>query len=345
MTSDALPPPGLPYHRLARTPAHRWWTPLAGLPVIAALLAAFMVALAFAFRAAAAVLAVPMDFETLEFGDPAWSSTFWFATTAAIVPAVLLTVRWTRGRPTGAVSSVVGRLRWGLLLRCALAALPAVAIVIGGVVGVETLRGDRTVSEVVEGDWVGWGTFLAGAAVVVLLVPFQAAAEEYLIRGWLLQAFGAWWRPAWPGVLLTAGLFALAHGLSEFSGFVALTWFGVVFGWLAVRTGGLEAGIAYHTVNNLGSLLLVSAYGGLGSLGEETAADAGWSLFAIEALVLPLYAGAALWLHRRGGHTRLSPGDEPAAPGPGPVAAQATSEPGGRRGEPGPPPAAEVRRT
>jgi membrane protease YdiL (CAAX protease family) len=47
--------------------------------------------------------------------------------------------------------------------------------------------------------------------VTLLLVPFQAAAEEYLFRGWLLQAFGAFMRTPWPGILIGAAAFTALH--------------------------------------------------------------------------------------------------------------------------------------
>ncbi|NED53962.1 CPBP family intramembrane metalloprotease, partial [Micromonospora aurantiaca] len=76
--------------------------------------------------------------------------------------------------------------------------------------------------------WVGWGRFLAPAIVIILLVPFQSAAEEYVFRGWLLQAvgactlenarsrvgrvFGAVFRTPWPGIVLGSALFTAGHG-------------------------------------------------------------------------------------------------------------------------------------
>ena len=54
-------------------------------------------------------------------------------------------------------------------------------------------------------------------------------------------------RTPWPGVLVSAVLFALAHGLGSAWGFADLVFFASVASWLSLRTGGLEAGIAMHT--------------------------------------------------------------------------------------------------
>src|SRR4029078_8399002 len=87
--------------------------------------------------------------------------------------------------------------------------------------------------------------------VIVLLTPFQTAAEEYLFRGYLTQAFGGVFHRAWVAVVVPAFLFGLAHGLGQsppvfFDRFA----FGLVAGVLVVMTGGLEAGIAMHVLNN-----------------------------------------------------------------------------------------------
>ncbi|MGH3657295.1 MAG: lysostaphin resistance A-like protein, partial [Micromonosporaceae bacterium] len=209
------------------------------------------------------------------------------------------------------VSSVRGRLRWGWLWRCLALATPAAVLVLVGYIAIEAVRGAPGAStEDLTTGWVGWTRFLTGATIVLLLVPLQAAAEEYVARGWILQAFGAYLRSPWPGIVVGATVFTLLHGLSELSGFVGLMGFGLLFGWLAVRTGGLEAGIAYHTALNLLVFLLTAAFGGLGSEGDTTAADAPWTLPLIEALILPLYAFVVLRWHRRRGYERLAPAPE-----------------------------------
>ncbi len=92
--------------------------------------------------------------------------------------------------------------------------------------------------------------------VVVLLTPLQAAGEEYAFRGYLTQAFGGLFAPLGPqvsraaAVLLPATLFALAHGAQDAPIFIDRFAFGLVAGILVITTGGLEAGIAMHVLNN-----------------------------------------------------------------------------------------------
>lgn len=101
--------------------------------------------------------------------------------------------------------------------------------------------------------------------VIVLLTPFQAIAEEYVFRGYLTQAFGSVTAQLWVSravaVVVPATLFALAHGAQDFPVFVDRLAFGLVAGILVIATGGLEAGMAYHVVNNLLAFGITLVYG------------------------------------------------------------------------------------
>ena len=71
-------------------------------------------------------------------------------------------------------------------------------------------------------------------------------------------AFGSWfanvgapWVSRAVAVVGSAAIFALAHGSQNIPLFLDRFSFGVLAAWLVLRTGGLEAGIAMHVVNNL----------------------------------------------------------------------------------------------
>ena len=104
----------------------------------------------------------------------------------------------------------------------------------------------------------GWDSsrpapFVAFFLVVTLLAP---AVEELTYRGlgiFLLQPWGA--RLA---ILATGVLFGAAHGLVY--GFPILAFFGIVVGWLRVRTDSIYPGIALHaTFNGIALIASVSA--------------------------------------------------------------------------------------
>jgi membrane protease YdiL (CAAX protease family) len=87
--------------------------------------------------------------------------------------------------------------------------------------------------------------------VIFVTTPFQAAAEEYLFRGYLLQSLTMIVRNRWVGVVVSAAIFAFFHANGDLLLFGYRFGFGLLAGALVVLTGGLEAGIAAHVVNNL----------------------------------------------------------------------------------------------
>ena len=83
--------------------------------------------------------------------------------------------------------------------------------------------------------------------------------------------------------LLSAALFALAHGSMDVWILIDLGWMAAVGCWLTWRTGGLEAIIALHVVNNLLVVTLGLMAGGL----EQSYVDTG-------VTSTPLAAGASV---------------------------------------------------
>src|SRR5690606_37921739 len=93
--------------------------------------------------------------------------------------------------------------------------------------------------------------------VILLLTPLQAAGEEYFFRGYLTQSLGGHFGSRSllvsraVAVLVPAFLFGLVHGFGQsMPVYFDRCAFGVVAGILVIRTGGLEAGIAMHVLNN-----------------------------------------------------------------------------------------------
>lgn len=166
---------------------------------------------------------------------------------ALSIPLVLLFSRWPFGQRGGFVSSVIGRLRWRFLVTYAAAiCLPWL------VVAALSLWSGRGELQVNRDTWV----LLVG---ILLTTPFQAAGEEYLFRGGVNRAFASFVRRPVVGIALggivQALLFMLAHGAGDASLNAYYLFFGLVAAWLVWRTGGLEAAIAVHVVNNVTSEL------------------------------------------------------------------------------------------
>jgi membrane protease YdiL (CAAX protease family) len=82
------------------------------------------------------------------------------------------------------------------------------------------------------------------------LLVIGACGEELLFRGLLLRAVTATWG-AWPGILLAAGAFGVAHRRRGRSRDVAIHAFtGLILGALAWVTGGWLASAAAHATYN-----------------------------------------------------------------------------------------------
>ncbi|MEV3991541.1 type II CAAX endopeptidase family protein [Streptomyces sp. NPDC049837] len=304
--APVLPPPEpLPYHRLAHTTRrHRWWRPLLGSGVVLAGALVVMLGLIAGSEVAGYLLRRPVDSEGLRTWGDIGDTALGLLSIALMTPAVLLAAYWVQRRPAGTLSSVTGRLRWAWLGLCLAVAGPLVAVAMG----VSFLLPESAGGGAAGLEWAGLSSFLLGLAMVCALVPFQAAAEEYVFRGWLVQAVGAWCRSPWVAVLPQALLFAAAHGWGTAWGFADLVVFGLVAGWLTIRTGGLEAAIALHVLNNLLAFGVASAIAGA-LASEETAVDMGWMAVAIDVPMVLLYAAAVLWLARRRRPAALSQAD------------------------------------
>ena len=230
----------------------------------------------------------------------------------AIPVALLLTWAVHRLRP-GWVCSVAGRLRWRwLALTFVLAFVALIATVIVG--SLVPAAGDPADSSGGLNHWTD--TTRDFVIVIVLLTPLQAAGEEFAFRGYLTQAFGGLFAPLGPwaaraaAVLLPALLFALAHGAQDAPVFVDRFAFGVVSGILVIATGGLEAGIAMHVLNNFLAYGFALAFSDMTSALNPTGST--WWTLPTTLTQSLVYLALAIWAARRTGVART------AAPRPAP---------------------------
>ena len=138
---------------------------------------------------------------------------------------------------------------------------------------------------------------LAMLVAIILLVPFQATAEEIVFRGLAMNIIGSWLRhPAW-AVLIPVPAFVVGH-VYDLPGLIDVGIFAVIVGTLTIITGGLEAGIAFHIVNN------VFAFG-LGVLaGADLNATSAPTVEVVMSIAAPIVFGILVVLdHRRRGGT------------------------------------------
>ena len=206
---------------------------------------------------------------------------------AALIPLSILLVRYVHGVRPRWLASVQPGLRWRYLGM----SLVVAAVILNAFTWASFLVGDMPVFHDGQDGWV-W--FLL---VVTITSPLQAAAEEVFFRGYLLQVIGSATGRAWAGVVGSALIFALLHGVQSPALFAHRLAFGLVAGALVVVTGGLEAGIAAHVVNNVaayGYAMFTMSVAELRGVTTITWAEAGWNVAAFAA-----FGVAAWWLGRR----------------------------------------------
>jgi uncharacterized protein len=240
----------------------------------------------------------------------------WFALLATnlslivLIPLSMSVARLLNRQAPGLLSSVVGRIRWRPLAWFAVAAVLLELVMLG----VIELGG----IDLVTGGAGGIAPDAAGVIAVTLLTStFQAAGEEYFFRGYLLQAVGTLVRSSVVAVLVTTVLFTMAHGIWPWQSpalFLDRFAFGLVAGFLVVRTGGLEASIAAHAANNVVTFVFAALTDSVGaSLGAK---DAPWSLVTVDIVKFVAFGAVALWLARRAKLSTVC--DLPLVPAPAP---------------------------
>ncbi|MFV0458228.1 MAG: type II CAAX prenyl endopeptidase Rce1 family protein [Actinomycetales bacterium] len=277
------------YVQLLRGPRYRWWRSLLSIGaallsfgVIQVVLGIVMLGYLVGSGMPLEQLTDPRELTTAVMSDP-WMFLANNLALALLIPVAGLSVWACHGWRPRWVSSVHPRLRWRLLLTSAgLALIVFGAYLVLGIVltGMPTLTGGSDVVLLI--------------VFVLLTTPLQAAGEEYLFRGVLTQSIGSWFaRPLVAfavSSVSTAALFAAVHSLSGVSQNFWL-WFarfgiGFIASFLTWRTGGLEAAIAIHAVNNIVGLVPAILMGGLGEALSNPAQEAGSSMVQLGFIVL-----------------------------------------------------------
>ena len=312
-----------PYHLMLRTWSYVWWKPVIG--ILVAVSGMLLVAPLLLLPVLAAAVAV----EGGSFVDKFEKA----ATLKTVDPAALLylnvvigsmiLVTWFiirvvhRMRPRW-LTSVVPKMRWKLFGIClGLAVVALLAQILVGMLLPAGSGGDVT------GKLNDFTLSTAlGAVVVLLTTPLQAAGEEFLFRGYLLMAVGSLFRNRWVAIVLTAAMFAFAHGGQNLPLFFDRFAFGLMAGWLVTRTGGLEAGIALHISNNLLAFGLALAYGDLTT--TLNVSSVSWWNIVLTVTQSGVYVVLVVLVARRMGlQTRTQPPREEPRPAFGTAAATA----------------------
>jgi hypothetical protein len=312
MTTPLAPDFRPQYHQLHRVGRPGIWRSLVGSVLVLVLVFLLVPAVAGAIAFAALMAAGNTMEETAAVLDVTAEATPTGLALLNIVIAAAIPVSWAvtwwlhRLKPRW-LSSVAPRLRWRFLLVCLGLSVVALLASLGVGLLLPLAPGESPVGEVND--------FTARTRdfvlVVLLLTPLQAAGEEYLFRGYLTQAFGSlvWGRRASQALAVVgpALIFALFHGFSQdapvfFDRFA----FGIVAGILVIRTGGLEAAIAMHVLNNFLAFGLALAFGDLTTALNATGESSWWMILSTLTQSL-VYLALATWVAKGMGLVNVGP--------------------------------------
>ncbi|MGZ4468789.1 MAG: CPBP family intramembrane glutamic endopeptidase [Nocardioidaceae bacterium] len=299
-----------PYHQMLRTWNYAAWRPMVGFLLVVVGFFVVMPLLMLPLLAGAVAIEGGdfgtkfVDALTLKTVDPA------ALLYINLVLGSMILVTWFvmrvihRMRPRW-LASVRPRLRWKFLFACL--GLAVVALVAQAIVGTFVPGNDEGIGGHLNHFT---ASSLALGAVVLLTTPLQAAGEEYVFRGYTMQAIGSLFRVKWVAIVASALLFGLAHGAQNPPLFFDRFFFGLVAAWLVTKTGGLEAGIAMHVLNNFLAFGVAIAFGDLTA--SLTVNQVSWWNIVVTLTQQGVYAVLVLLLARKMNlQTRTQPPVEP----------------------------------
>lgn len=304
----------LSFHRMAHSEPGKaqWWRPFAVLGIVIGLTVVAYLAL---IVLALAIHAVAPQIQPSEGLTDATNPVDMLAnlgSVAILLPIALLAMRWGGGR-RGTLHSVAGRFRWRFLLKPApyIAAFYALFILGPALLfGRDELTNPGFTPRIVS-------VFI----IILLLTPFQCAAEEYVFRALPQQGLGTWLKhPAW-GIIVPVPFFMAGHGY-DWVGQIDIATFALCAGLLAWKSGGVELPTLMHVSNNLFSFLIAPFAPNSLEQGEVSPAT------LIFSLPMLLVTTAALWWYsNRAGHVGWrEPIRRPAANGAALAALEATAQ-------------------
>lgn len=277
-------------HPSDRPRRRRWWTPLltalmsGGLYFALIFIVSIIVGIALAVSTTDVNSAIDMFTSARPDLLSPWFYLGTFGSVALMLPFAWLALRVVEGVGIGALSSTEGRLRWQVL---------------GRALGLSLIVFSPTVitSIITMGSTGGvpprlWSVLPVLLPTVLIIVPIQCAAEEYVFRGLALRTLMGWGLAPVFAILIAAVPFTLGH-LYGWLGLLDIAIFALVTGWLAVRTQGLEAGIALHVFNNLYGVL----FGILGGGNPLDDADTSvWSIvLSVATMLVYAFVADRMW--------------------------------------------------
>ncbi len=294
---DPLPEPGTEYHRFLRTPRNAWWkgvVAILGFVVGYLILNTVLGIVAIAFD----VLSGRSSWESYSSGAVEFTPAIFLATNignALCIPLAMLLQWWIWGQPVRWLHSVAGAVRWRLLGRTAAVVVPLWLVYMG----VSAIAFPQSSGITGPGNFTGESV----ALLVIMLVttPLQAAGEEYGARGLIMRSAGSWVASPVPGLIIAtivpSLVFMAAHGAGDPWLNVYYFLFGAAMSLLVWRTGGLEAAVVVHAVNNMMAFGIVILAGQ--EINMDRSAGTGGAFMLVPMAVLLIVAVVLSLLAKR----------------------------------------------
>jgi uncharacterized protein len=296
---SAMPDGPRLYQQMLRGPKYRWWKPVLCLVLVLVLW------LILAFAMIVPVIIAGMISGAPNLAEYAVRTTTDIANLGPVgfiylnlslivaIPASGLSIWIVHGVRPRFLSSVAGGIRWRWLFRCIAVILPLWAFYAGLALFAQPPAPPR------PDHWV------ALLVIVLVMTPLQAAGEEYFFRGWIMQNVGAWFASPVVGLIaslvVSAVVFSTAHMSPDPWVLGTIACLAVVGGLAAWRTGGLEAAIAIHAINNVLTFFVVVIFGGWSQafVGAQTTGTPMMLLMAI--VVYGIALALILWQAKKAG--------------------------------------------
>lgn len=194
-----------------------------------------------------------------------------------MIPALYLATKIVRDRPFSSYSSSRGGWNTNLFFKALI--IPLILFLIFEGIDV-AIRGPK-------------GTYhfsLLFLLISVILVPLQCIAEEYVYRGLIMPTLGSWFNIPILAIIIQAVIFSVSHGYNSF-GLIEILVSGIIFGFFAWKTNGIEVSSALHTANNF-SISLFVMFGLISSTSSPSLNEVAVAIvFEILLAILMYYIG------------------------------------------------------
>jgi len=216
--------------------------------------------------------------------------------------SIPLVYKFWHKRPVKALMTSAQTFRWDYMLRAGfvLIAFFSVASLLEALIFPQEYVGMKIQSNLKH--------YIPLLIITLIFVPFQAASEEFLCRGYLNQALIKYLKFPWIVFFLTSAGFAALHAANpEAQGqmwpyLASIFTFGMAMCVLLYFEGGIESAIGAHIANN------IFVFGFLGYEDPQLpntawmtlgAPEIGWTDFGLDFLMIAIVTWLIIWANRR----------------------------------------------